>query len=215
MKKHFLIPVFITLISTLLASAHAATDPVAAELSSQWAQITYQQPQPKQKQLLKPLYLRAQQTAGQHSGNAEVLSWAGIITASYAGAKGGLGALKLAREAREYLQAAIEIDPEALNGGARTSLGVLYYQVPPWPVGFGNTNRAEKLLAESYRKHPSNLDVLFFYADFLHRQKRFDGARKILQKAQALSVRPHREVADRGRHQQVAEKLAAINAAAS
>ena len=215
MKKLLIIPTLIALWTTLLPAASAATDPLAVSLSERWAQITYQQPKQQHKQLLNPLYIEARTTAATHSNNAEVLSWAGIITASYAGAKGGLGALKLAKEARSQLQAALEIDPEALNGGARTSLGVLYYQVPPWPVGFGNVNRAEKLLAESYEKHPSNLDVVYFYADFLHSQKRMKGARTLLHKARALSVRAHREVADTGRQHQVTQKLALIDAAAS
>ena len=43
---------------------------------------------------------------------AEALIWEGIIESSYAGAKGGLGALGLAKEARGNLEAALEDRPD-------------------------------------------------------------------------------------------------------
>lgn len=215
MKKLLCLPAVVILLITLLPSVNAANDPIAVSLSEQWAKITYTQPENRRIQSYKKLYEEVRALEAQHPNNEEVLSWAGIITASYAGAKGGLGGLKLAKQARDYLQAAIDINPEVLHGGARTSLGVLYYQVPPWPVGFGNVNRAEKLLSESYQKHSSNMDVLFFYADFLHRQKRIEAARSILQKARSLPARPGRELLDSGRQRQIERKLAIIDGVSS
>ncbi len=76
----------------------------------------------------------ARQNAGavrtKYADRAEPEIWYGIIVASYAGAKGGLGALSLAKDAKQALEHALAIDPKALAGSAYTSLGSLYYQVP-------------------------------------------------------------------------------------
>ena len=34
------------------------------------------------------------------------------------------------------------IDPKALDGSAYASLGSLFYQVPGWPIGFGDDKKA-------------------------------------------------------------------------
>ena len=198
-----------TLLLSLNHSVHANTNAksLVTTLSSSWADITYTVPEDQKTERLKALYNLANISLRHHQDNPDLLSWAGIITASFAGSKGGLGALKLAKKARTHLEAAVSIDPEALNGGARTSLGALYYQVPPWPVGFGNSNRAEELLSKSYKAHPENIDVLFFYADFLLDQKRYPEALKVFSEAAALPTRQHRTVADSGRHEQIQSKL--------
>lgn len=80
-----------------------------------------------------------------------MLIWSAIIDSSWAGAKGGLGALSLVKQARSDLEKAISIDPNALQGSAWTSLGALYYQVPGWPIGFGDKNKAEEMLKKHWR----------------------------------------------------------------
>jgi len=61
---------------------------------------------------------------------AEPLIWEGIVVSSLAGAKGGLGALSLAKQAKTLYEGALKLQPEALEGSAYNSLGVLYYKVP-------------------------------------------------------------------------------------
>ena len=39
---------------------------------------------------------------------------------------------------RRALEQALAIDATALEGSAFTTLGSLYYQVPGWPIGFGD-----------------------------------------------------------------------------
>ena len=72
--------------------------------------------------------------------------WLGIVQSSHAGAKGGLGALGLAKKARASLESALALDPKALDGSAYTSLGTLYYKVPGFPLGFGNKDKAQEFL---------------------------------------------------------------------
>ena len=40
-------------------------------------------------------------------------------------------------------------NPAALDAGAPTSLGVLYYRVPGFPFGFGDNDKARQLLAQA------------------------------------------------------------------
>ena len=54
---------------------------------------------------------------------------------------GGLGALSMVRKARDLLLDAEKIDPSTLQGSVYASLGSLYYQVPGWPVGFGDKKK--------------------------------------------------------------------------
>jgi hypothetical protein len=61
---------------------------------------------------------------------AETLVWEGIALSSEAGAKGGLGALSLAKEAKQLLEESLKLDDKALNGSAYTSLATLYAKVP-------------------------------------------------------------------------------------
>ena len=46
---------------------------------------------------------------------------------------------------------AIRIDGNALDGSAFNSLGVLYYKVPGWPIGFGDKAKAKELLRRPSR----------------------------------------------------------------
>ena len=50
---------------------------------------------------------RAESFTHQHPKRPEALIWEGIIESSYAGAKGGLGALSLCKEARGNLEQAL------------------------------------------------------------------------------------------------------------
>mgnify|MGYP003611686500 FL=1 len=138
--------------------------------------------------------------------------WRGIILSTYAGAKGGLGALELVKQSKASLERALALDPKALHGSAYTSLGALYYQVPGWPIGFGDDQQAEKLLKQALQLNPNGIDPNYFYGDFLFRQKRYSEAKLALEKAQAATARPGREVADRGRQAEIAALLAKVQA---
>ena len=49
-------------------------------------------------------------------------------------------------QAKKLFERAIKLDPAAMDGSAYTSLGSLYYQVPGWPVGFGDDDKAKEML---------------------------------------------------------------------
>jgi tetratricopeptide (TPR) repeat protein len=154
--------------------------------------------------LLDELSARAASFASSHPQRAEPLIWEGIILSSYAGAKGGLGALSLAKRSRERLQLALKVAPDALNGSAYLSLGVLYYKVPGFPLGFGNHARAREYLLKALELNPSGIDPNYFYGEFLFEEGEYEQALQYLQKADAAPARADRRIADSGRHREIA-----------
>jgi tetratricopeptide (TPR) repeat protein len=199
------------------AWADTASDPAfdAQLLSIQqaWAKANYETPAGDARaQAFDVLEKRAAAFTQQHPARAEALIWEGIIESSYAGAKGGLGALGLAKAARANLEKALEIDPNALDGSAYTSLGTLYARVPGFPVGFGDDDKARKLLLKALELNPDGIDPNYFYADFLYEEGQYAEALKHLQKAAKAPPRPGRESADRGRHGEIDALAAKVKA---
>ena len=184
------------------------------QLQTRWAEINYETPQKQREAAFAKLVTQADAALASEPRAPELLIWRGIILSTQAGAKGGLGALGLVKQAKASLEQALAIDPKALAGSAYTSLGSLYYQVPGWPIGFGDDEQAEKMLEQALAINPDGLDPNYFYGDFLQRQKRYEEARAALEKTLAAKDRPGRELADQGRRaearallQQVEDKL--------
>ena len=142
-----------------------------------------------------------------YSGLAEFHVWNGIVNSSLAGAKGGLGALKIVKKARRAFDQAIEIDGDVLNGSAHTSLGVLYYKVPGWPLGFGSDKKAEEHLQAGLRIAPYSIDANYFMADFLYHQGDKEQAKQYLLRALQAAPRPNRPLADQGRRTEIKQLL--------
>ena len=178
-------------------------------LQTRWAEINYQVPAAEKETDFAKLSAQAATMVRQDPA-AELLIWQGIILSTYAGAKGGLGALDLVKQAKGSLEQAIKIDPAALDGSAYTSLGALYYQVPGWPVGFGDDEQAEVLLKKALTMNPDGIDPNYFYGDYLAREKRYSEAKVVLEKALAAADRPGREVADEGRRAEAKALLAKV-----
>lgn len=188
----------------------ADTRDVVADLQRSWAVANYELRGDQQVQAFDALLQRADSAVAENPGTADVLIWDGIIKSSFAGIKGGLGALSLAKAARSSLEAAIELDDKALDGSAYTSLGTLYYKVPGWPVGFGSDKKAVQLLQKALEINPDGIDSNYFYADYLLQEKKYEEAEQYLLRAQQAAPRPDRPVADAGRKQEI---LAALNMA--
>ena len=181
-------------------------------LQSRWAEINYQVPAAQREAEFAKLAAEADTLVRSNPQDAEFYIWRGIILSTYAGAKGGLGALDLVKQSKASLEQAVALDPKALEGSAYTSMGALYYQVPGWPIGFGDDEQAEKLLKQALQLYPNGIDPNYFYGDFLYRQKRYSEAKLALEKAQAATARPGREVADHGRQAEITALLAKVQA---
>lgn len=181
-------------------------------LARSWDHVNYETKGAAKVTQLAAIAAQAEALAKQFPGRAEPLIWKGIALSTEAGAKGGMGALGLAKEAKFNLEQAEKIDPHALNGSVYTSLGSLYYQVPGFPVGFGDKAKARAYLRKALAANPTGVDPNYFYGDFLFHEGQYAEAEQVLQKAMAAQARPGREIADRGRRAEAAALLAQVRA---
>jgi len=178
------------------------------QLQSTWAEVNYQLKGDEQIDGFMELIAEANSAVAEYPEAAPVYIWRGIIQSTYAGAKGGLGALKLAKAAKADLEQALALDPSAMNGSAYTSLGTLYQSVPGWPIGFGSDKKAEQLLLKALTLNPTGIDSNYFYARYLQAKGRDQQAKMFFIKAQNAAPRSDRPLADAGRQKEIAEALA-------
>lgn len=203
------------LFTTSFAVAAGAADALPADVAAvrdRWANVAYETPKPQRVAAFEALAKDAETARLAHPGDAAALTWEGIVLSSWAGERGGLGALGLVKRARKDFEDAIAIDPAALAGSASTSLGTLYYQVPGWPVGFGDDAKAREFLQKGLARNPDGIDSNYFYGDFLRDQGDLAGAEAALAKSVAAPPRPGRERADQGRRKEASELLATVRA---
>ncbi|AJY48557.1 tetratricopeptide repeat protein [Halomonas sp. KO116] len=215
---------FKTLRTTLLASAiglislqgiasegdSAAVAASLAELQQRWAEINYTLPPNEQAAAFSRLGEQAEQLVERYPDAAELHIWAGIIRSTEAGVSGGLGALGLVKQAKTEFETALTLDPLTLDGSAYTSLGALYYQVPSWPIGFGDEEKAEWHLQRALAINPEGIDSLYFWGDYLHEQGRDAEARQALERALMAAPRPGRELADSGRRDDIHQLMSEL-----
>jgi tetratricopeptide (TPR) repeat protein len=192
-------------------AAAATPEELIRPIQDQWADIKYRQPEKVQAEQYAKLAAQARKVVEANPGMPEPLIWEGIVVSSEAGAKGGLGALGLAKESRALLEEALKINDKALSGSAYTSLATLYAKVPGWPVGFGDKKKAEEYFKKALAINPNGIDPNFFYGEYLVDRDRVAEARTYLEAALKAPPRPGRELADSGRRQEIQALLAKIN----
>lgn len=202
---------YMPLPANMAATQVSPMDTAIADLQQEWAIIKYQTPDKEnQKQAIATLADKAESTVAEFPGTAEPLIWQGIILATKAGINGGLGALGDAKAARRALEQAEHINPAALNGSVYTSLGSLYYKVPGFPIGFGDNKKARVYLVKAIEMNPDGIDPNFFYGEFLYEQGEYDKAEQVLNHGLQAAPRPGRELADKGRAEEIRELLAKV-----
>ena len=185
----------------------ATLDDAIADLQRDWETIRYQSPVSEREKRFEALAAKAHKVSEANPGRAEPLVWEGIIVSSVAGEKGGLGALSLVKQAKALYEAAIQIDGNTLEGSAWNSLGVLYYKVPGWPVGFGDKAKARELLQKALAVNPKGIDANFFYGEYLVETKRPEEAAPYLERALQAPGRAGRQIADAGRREEARQLL--------
>jgi len=191
----------------LLAGSLTVSAALAAEsaddLERAWAHATYEVAADQRGPALDNLGKEATSLVATHPDDPALLIWQGIILSSYAGEASGFSALGAAKRARTALQKALEIDPNALDGSAYTSLGALYYKVPGWPIGFGDDKKARSYLEQALALNPDGIDPNYFMGEFLLENGDVQDAVLHLNKAMNAPDRAGREVADTGRRQEI------------
>jgi tetratricopeptide (TPR) repeat protein len=200
-----------------LHAADAFSDPVfdarIAGLARTWDHVNYQTAGAAKVDGAAALAAQAQAVERQYPHRAEPVVWEAIALSTEAGAKGGLGGLALAKDARAKLEAAERIDPAALgDGSVYTSLGSLYAQVPGFPIGFGDKERAGSYLKKALAMNPAGADPNYFYGDLLYREGKYAEAETALLLAEHAPPRPGREVGDQGRRAETLALLGKVRA---
>ena len=203
--------IVLSLLGLAAPGAQAAmNDDLVRPLQDRWAEIKYRLPEKEQAAAYEKLAKEAHQLSEANPNEASVLIWEGIIVSSEAGARGGLGALSLAKQARQLLEESLKLDEGAMSGSAYTSLATLYAKVPRWPVGFGSKKKAEQFFLKSLQINPDGIDPNFFYGEYLLQQDQIEEGRAHLEKALVAPPRPGRELADEGRRQEIQALLLTI-----
>ena len=210
MKKIFACLLIATLSQSVWA-LEAADQQRLSSIQQTWAHIQYEVAEKQRAAAFEQLSSETQAFTAQRPAVAEAWIWKGIVTSSWAGAEGGLGALGKAKEAKADLEKSLTLDPKALQGSAYTSLAALYDRVPGWPIGFGDSDKAEQLIKQALQLNSDGIDTLYFWGDHLYRQKRYAEAKAALQKALQAAPRPGRETADAGRRKEIAALLVDVN----
>lgn len=193
-----------------LLSIAAPVDDAVVELQRDWEVIRYQAPAAERAKRFEALVEKAHQVSASYPGRSEPLVWEGIIVSSYAGEKGGLGALGLVKQAKALYEQAITIDGKVLDGSAYGSLGVLYYKVPGWPIAFGSKAKAEEMLKKALALNPAGIDPNFFYGEFLIENDRTAEGISHLERALQAAPRTGRPLADAGRREEIRALLAKV-----
>jgi len=198
---------------TALASNNKAMDADLHAIELQWEHIKfYEDGSSNQFDHIDALAKFAAGLVEKYPGRVEPLIWEGIVTSEEAGMASTLTALGYAKNAKTLLEQAYKRDPAALDAGAPTSLGVLYYRVPAWPFGFGDNEKARELLTQAVSLAPNGMDANYFYADFLMTQHEYAAAYKVLTHASSLPPQANRPLWDKNRREVIRELMAKAEA---
>ncbi len=111
------------------------------------------------------------------------------------------------KQAKRLYEAAIHIDGNVLDGSAYNSLGVLYYKVPGWPIGFGDKDKARELLQKALSINAQGIDTNYFFAEYLVETGHPEEASPYLERALQAPARAGRQIADTGRREEVRQLL--------
>lgn len=208
MKKMYITIVVMALSCMGIAQAGELENSEALKgLQHEWAHINYEVNDDAKEFAFTALAAKAHAWSEVNPNQAEPLIWEAIIKSTYAGAKGGLGALSLMEEARDLLLKAEKIEPNALDGSVYTSLGSFYYMTPGWPIGFGDDDKAEEYLAKALEIAPDDMDANYFSGDFWLEEHKYKKSAEYLQKVIGLPSVESRPVYSKGRKAEATEKL--------
>lgn len=185
------------------AAANPSLEDAVQSLERDWAHLYYETPHQQQVAEFPGLLERSKKLVEDHPDRAEPLIMRAIVLCTHAGLTWSFSALGKIETARDLLLRAIDLDPAALEGSAYVTLGALYYQVPGWPISFGDDALARRYLETALRFFPEAMDANYFYGDFLAGEGELVLAREHLLKAQRAPLRADMLISDRKMKQDV------------
>lgn len=202
----------ISLIGWAQAADVAAMNADVRHLDDGWAHIKYDVTDRDEKiKDLDALAKEANATVSRYPGQVGPLLWNGIIASEQAAVAPIIHKLGFASTARKLFEQADSIGGAGPDGAVAMCLGVIYYKVPGFPMGFGNVDKARRYLETALAKSPDGLDANFFYGDFLIKRGEKDKARTVLTHALSAPHDSNRPVWDVGRRAEVRALLAKID----
>lgn len=170
----------------------------SVDFGERWAKIKFAPQMNNRIEALQSLSSEIDRLVQDQPANAESMVWHAVVLSTLAEERGGVAGLALAKRAKKLLEQAELIDPEVLNGSLYAILGSLYYQVPGYPIGFGNGEKAEHYLLKALDINPDSIYANFHYGDFLLQNKRYKPAIAVFERIQSMPPRDARMVADTG-----------------
>ncbi|MBH0045933.1 hypothetical protein [Pseudoalteromonas sp. NZS11_1] len=207
----FILAFYLVLTTVFATAVHADETQDLTSIQQKWATANYELEDDAQIDAFTQLSEQSALFVKNYPNSAQAHIWNGIVLASFAGAKGGLGALGLAKEAKKSLENALSIDGTALNGSAYASLATLYSKVPGWPIGFGDDNKAEKLFKQALAFNLEGIDTNYLYGEYLYDEGDYKQAKARLLVAQAAGIRDTRAKADEYRQQAISQLLVKVD----
>lgn len=196
---------FISIIMILICDLSIAEEMSSelVNLSERWAKIKYHVEQNQRVEALEVLSTDVESLVKSRPGEAPPMVWQAVVLSTIAEEKGGIIGLSMVKRAKRLLEQTELIDPLVLDGSIYTLLGSLYYQVPGYPIGFGNLEKAEEYLLKALEISPDGVDSNYFYGDFLLQNNQYRSAIKAFEKALNAPPRVSRPLADAGRKKDV------------
>jgi len=190
------------------AASNPAADAIVRQTQLKWEKIKFTMPTGGgQTDAIASLNDEIDAAAARYPGDVDIQIWDGIVTSEHAGMANAFSALRLAKRARKILEKAYEKDPKALDAGAPTSLGVLYYRVPGFPVAFGDKKKARTLLEQAVRTAPQGMDAEYFYGDFLFNEGDYPKAIAVFETALKIPADPDRPLWDKNRRLVIEQRI--------
>lgn len=204
--RHLLL--ILAVIACARPSAAQTMDAQLLAIEDRWAAIRYEMRDKTAKlKASQDLITDAAKVAAGFPGKAEPLVWHAMALLTEAEVRNNYSALGHAKEARRLLEQAEAIDATVLGGMIQTTLGMMYYEMPGWPLGFGDKSRAQDYLKRALDIDPAAKDNNYFFGDYLVTTGRGRDAVPFLAQAAAVPIRAGHERADKGRLADIQESL--------
>ncbi len=183
-------------------------EPALQQIEDRWAMIRYELKGKREKLVAgKALIEDAATLVKDYPNRAEPLVWQALALLADAETRNDYTGLGLAKDAKRMLEQAEAIDPNAMAGLIPSTLGMLYYETPGWPLAFGDDKKAEALLKRALEINPGGQETNYYYGDYLVMNGKGREAVPYLERARLVAVREGHERADRGRKRDIQEAL--------